>query len=109
MPRKSGLPTWLITLLAVVGAIVLAPPLIALLFAALGVAIGVGAGLLKLAVVGLAVYLVFLLLKKVFGGPAADAPMAERLEHDVEQMNRASDELKRLDEELAQAVAASRK
>lgn len=109
MSRKSGLPTWLITLLAVVGAIVLAPPLIALLFAALGVAIGVGAGLLKLGVVVFAVYLVFLLLQKVFGGPPKGAPVAERLEHDVEQMNRASAELKRLDEELAQAVAATQK
>jgi hypothetical protein len=109
--RQTGLPKWLTILLVVVGVVVLGPPALALLLAALGIAFSVTAGVLKLGVIALIVYAAVMLIQAVFGKSSARSasPRLDTLAHNIEAADRMDAERRALDEELARAVAATRK
>lgn len=105
--NRQGLPQWLMVLLVLAAIVVFGPPAIGLLAGLLGLAVGLAAVALKVGVVVLAVMLVVALFRAIFGGPSKSEPVdgtsarIARLEHD--------DSRRALDDELARAVAASRK
>ncbi|MEW6432971.1 MAG: hypothetical protein AB1730_15820 [Myxococcota bacterium] len=107
MTRTRGLPQWLMVLLVLAAIVVLGPPVAGLLVGLVGLAVGLAAVALKVGLVALAVFAVVALFRAIFGGPSRSAPVdatsarIARLEQD--------DSRRALDEELARAVAASKK
>lgn len=101
--RRGGLPQWLVVLLVLAAVVVFGPTALGLL----GLAVGLAAVALKLGLIVFAVMLVVAFFRAVFGGPARGEPADEtsariaRLERDESRRS--------LDDELARAVAASRR
>jgi hypothetical protein len=104
---RSSMPTWLKVMLIAIAVVVLGPPLLVMALAALGVAIGLAAAGLKIAVVVLGVYALYLLLDAVFGKAKNDGKA--RLDDSLSRLEELESHKKNLDDELARAVAATQK
>jgi membrane protein implicated in regulation of membrane protease activity len=110
MTRSSGLPRWLVLLLAMVALAVLGPPALALVVGLLAVAVGLTAVALKVGVVVLFVAMVLALGRAIFGRrepaplpvarPAVDTLASVEARFDAEEAARRA----ALDRELEAAL-----
>lgn len=108
--RNSGLPKWAVVLLVMVGLVVLGPPALVMLAVLIGVSFGLLALGLKFAVIGLAIFAAYALLKALFGREQRPRVMpvsrGSEIEYShAESLARDQAEKRALDEELARVMA----
>ncbi|MCU0695234.1 MAG: hypothetical protein MUC96_01755 [Myxococcaceae bacterium] len=108
---SNALPRWLVAVLALVGAVVLGPPVLALVLVALAFLLKLGVLALKIGVITLGLAAIVVVLRALFGRPTPTPrpeptleALAQRLEAQELEQRRALD--RQLEEALQQPPPA---
>ncbi|MDX2010200.1 MAG: hypothetical protein SFW67_08425 [Myxococcaceae bacterium] len=102
---SNALPRWLVAVLALVGAVVLGPPVLALLLVAFAFLLKLGVLALKIGVIALGLAAVVVVLRALFGRPSPaprQQPSIEELAERLEAQELA--QRRDLDRQLAEAL-----